>query len=85
MTPSIDVIIKYGRFFLYLLISNIIFLKVKGSNKRKANDHLKKLSLKGVKSYREAILPVKKLPDQNKDEAINKTKANKILLLFTID
>ena len=50
VTPSIEVIIKIGRFFLYLLKSNIIFLKVKGSNKRKANDHLKKLSLKGVKS-----------------------------------
>ena len=75
MTPSIEVIIKYGRFFLYLLKSNIIFLKVKGSNKKKANNHLRKLSLKGVKSYTEAILPVKKLPDQNKDEAINNTKA----------
>ena len=50
MTPSIEVIIKYGRFFLYLLKSNIILLKVKGNNKRKANDHRKKLSLKGVKS-----------------------------------
>ena len=27
-------------------------------------------------------MPVKKLPDQNKEEAINKTKANKILLLL---
>ena len=76
---------RYGKFFLYLLKSNLILLYVKGSSKRKANDHLKKLSLKGVNSYREAILPVKKLPDQNKDEAINKTKANKILLLFIID
>ena len=50
MTPSIEVIIKYDEFFIYLLKSNIILLKVKGSNKRKANDHLKKLSLKGVKS-----------------------------------
>ena len=50
VTPSIDVIIKYGKFFLYLLKSNIIFLKVKGNNNRKANDHLKKLSLKGLKS-----------------------------------
>ena len=50
MTPSIEVTIKYGRFFLYILKSIIIFLQVKGNNKRKANDHLKKLSLKGVKS-----------------------------------
>ena len=28
---------------------------------------------------------IKKLPDQKKDEAINKTKANKILLLIIID
>ena len=75
MTPSIEVIIKYGKFFLYLLKPNIIFLYVKGNNKIKARDHLKKLSLKGVKLYREAILPVKKLPDQNKEEATNKINA----------
>ena len=68
-----------------MLKSNIIFLNVKGNNNKKANDHLKKLSLKGVKSYREAILPVKKFPDQNKDEATNNTKAKYILLLFIID
>ena len=45
------------------------------SNNKKANDHLRKLNLKGVKSYREAILPVKKLPDQNKEDAINNRKA----------
>jgi len=50
VTPSIEVIIKYGRFFLYLFKSNVILLKVKGNNKRKANDHRKKLSLKGLKS-----------------------------------
>jgi len=48
---------------------------VNGSNNKKAKDHLKKLNLKGVKSYSEAILPVKKLPDQNKEEAINNIKA----------
>ena len=46
-----------------------------GSNKKKAKTHLKKLSLKGGKSYRDAILPVKKLPDQNNEEATNNAKA----------
>jgi hypothetical protein len=49
-TPRIDVITKYEKFFLYLLKSRIIFLYVNGSNKKKAKDHLKKLSLKGVRS-----------------------------------
>ena len=74
-TPRIEVITKYGKFFLYLLKSKIIFLYVNGSNKKKAKTHLKKLSLKGVKSYRDAILPVKKLPDQNNEEATNNANA----------
>ncbi len=53
----------------------MIFLYVKGSNIRKAKDHLKKLNLKGVKLYKEATFPVKKFPDQKNDEATNNIKA----------
>ena len=42
--------------------------------------HLKKLSLKGVKSVKNAIFPKKKFPDQKKDEAINKIIAKAKLL-----
>ena len=75
VTPSIDVIIKKNKFFLYFSKSSKILRQVKGSNKRKARDHLKKLNLKGVKLQREATFPVKKLPDQKSDEATNKIKA----------
>ena len=53
-----------------------MFLKVKGSNKSKAKDHLKKLNLKGERSVKWATFPKKKFPDQNKEEAINSMTAN---------
>ena len=51
-------------------------LKVKGSNKSKAKDHLKKLNLNGERSVMWATFPKKKFPDQNKEEAINNSTAN---------
>ena len=44
-------------------------------NNKNAINHLKKLNLKGERSVDEASLPVKKLPDQNKDEATKRMKA----------
>ena len=54
---------------------NIDIYDLNGNKIIKANIHLKKLSLKGFKSDRKATFPEKKLPDQKKDEAINKTTA----------
>ena len=53
----------------------IIFFAVKGNKITKANNHLKKLSLKGLKSLLKANFPVKKLPDKNKEDRINNKKA----------
>ena len=53
----------------------MICLQVKGNSISNAKIQRKKLSLKGVKLVKKATFPEKKLPDQKKDEAINKTAA----------
>ena len=60
-----------------------MLLRVKGSSKSKANDHLKKLNLNGESSVMWATFPKKKFPDQNKEEAINNVTANiKFLVIY---
>ena len=49
---------------------------MKGNNKSKAKDHLKKLNLNGERSVMWATFPKKKFPDQNKEEAVNNITAN---------
>ena len=49
---------------------------MKGNNKSKAKDHLKKLNLNGERSVIWATFPNKKFPDQNKEEAVNNITAN---------
>ena len=46
-----------------------------GNNIKKASSHLKKLSLKGLNSLLDANLPIKKFPDQKKEDKINSKKA----------
>ena len=53
-----------------------MLLRVKGNNKSKAKDHLKKLNLNGERSVMWATFPKKKFPDQNKEEAVNNITAN---------
>ena len=64
----------YTIFFLYFSISSIIFFKVNGSNNINAKNHLRKLNLKGERLDRAATLTVRKLPDQNKEDATNTIK-----------
>ena len=49
---------------------------MKGNNKSKAKDHLKKLNLNGERSVMWATFPKKKFPDQNKEDAVNNMIAN---------
>ena len=49
----------------------IISLLVKGSKINKAKSHLKKLSLKGLNWLLNANFPVKKFPDQKKEDKVN--------------
>ena len=53
-----------------------MLLKVKGSSKSKAKDHLKKLNLNGERSVMWATFPKKKFPDQNKEDTVNNITAN---------
>ena len=55
----------------------MIFLIVKGSRIKKANNHLKKLNLKGLNSMLYANFAAKKFPDQKKEESIRKIIAKK--------
>ena len=52
-----------------------ISLTVKGNKITKANIHLKKLSLKGLRLLLKAIFPIKKLPDQKKEDKVRNKKA----------
>ena len=52
---------------------------MKGDKITKANNHLKKLSLKGLRSLLKANFPIKKLPDQNKEDRVKNIKAKSIL------
>jgi len=65
-------------FLKYILKLLNISLIVKGNKIIKANNHLKKLSLKGLKSLLKANFPVKKLPDQNKEDKVKNKKAKNI-------
>ena len=60
-----------------------ISFEVKGNKITKANNHLKKLSLKGLKSLLKANFPIKKLPDQNKEDRVNSKKAKNIFFCIT--
>ena len=61
----------------------MIILKVKGSNMIKANNQRKKLNLKGLNSLLNANLPAKKLPDQKKEDSVNKNIAsNNLFVIF---
>ena len=53
-----------------------MLLRVKGSSKSKAKDHLKKLNLNGERSVMWATFPKKKFPDQNKEETVSNITAN---------
>ena len=57
-------------------------LIVNGNKIKNANNHLKKLSLNGVKSLLYANLPVKKLPDQKKEDKVRRKKAKKTLFFI---
>ena len=65
-------------FLKYILKLLNISPIVKGNKIIKANNHLKKLSLKGLKSLLKANFPVKKLPDQNKEDKVKNKKAKNI-------
>ena len=54
-----------------------MFLIVKGNRMKKANNHLKKLNLKGLNSLLYANFAAKKFPDQKKEESIKKIIAKK--------
>ena len=55
---------------------------VKGNKINKAKNHLKKLSLNGVNSLLKANFPVKKFPDQKKDEQTKRKNAKKIFFFI---
>ena len=81
--PRIESKVNKKIFLKYILKLLNISFAVKGNKIIKANNHLKKLSLKGLKSLLKAIFPVKKLPDQNKEDRINKKKAKNIFFCIT--
>ena len=78
VTPNIETNIIKILFSLKVILFFKIDLIVKGNNIKKANDHLKKLNLKGVKSLLYAIFPKKKFPDQNREE-ISIVRTQKII------
>ena len=81
--PKIESTIIKKIFLEYILELFNTSLAVKGDKITKANNHLKKLSLKGLRSLLKANFPIKKLPDQNKEDRINKKKAKNIFFCIT--
>ena len=81
--PRIESAISKKIFLKYISELLNISFAVKGNKITKAKNHLRKLSLKGLRSLLKANFPIKKLPDQNKEDRVNKKKAKNIFLCTT--